>query len=177
MDRYVMTEQESAEAFRRIVTTLSEGHVVVATGDLPARLDLWLKRDHMSASDSPAAHPRPNIQSAYAAPRNETEQTIAELWQQLLGVERVGINDNFFDLGGHSLLATRLVARLRDTFNVSLPLQKFFEAPSVAGLALAISSLNADLENVEKLRILELLAELSDEEVDVSLKKIKSPPA
>ncbi|HKG23469.1 MAG TPA: SDR family NAD(P)-dependent oxidoreductase, partial [Blastocatellia bacterium] len=173
MDRYAMTEQESMEAFRRIVTAVGGGHVVVATGDLPARLDLWIKRDHMSAADSSAAHPRPNIQSAYVAPRDEMERAIAELWQEMLGVERVGINDNFFDLGGHSLLATRLVARLRDRFNASLPLQKFFEAPSVAGLALAISNLNAEIEGVEKSRLLELLAGLSDEEVDTDLKKRK----
>ncbi|HVF90714.1 MAG TPA: SDR family NAD(P)-dependent oxidoreductase [Blastocatellia bacterium] len=173
MDRYVMTEQESTEAFRRIVTTAGGGHVVVATGDLTARLDLWIRRDHTSAADSPAAHPRPQIQGAYAAPRNEMERDIAELWQEILGVERVGIKDNFFDLGGHSLLATRLVARLRDLFNVSLPLQKFFEAPSVAGLAQAISDLKTELDDVERSRILELLAGLSDEEVDTDLKKRK----
>ncbi len=173
MDRYTMSEQQSREAFRRIITMVPEGHVVVATGDLPARLDLWTGLGHASSSDSPSVHPRPSIRSAYAAPRNETEQAIAELWKQMLGVDAVGIYDNFFDLGGHSLLATRLVARLRDMFKVNLPLQKFFEAPHVAGLASAVASFEAEQEEAEKSEILELLAGLSDEEIETELNKRK----
>jgi acyl carrier protein len=67
------------------------------------------------------------------------EQAIAELWQQLLGVEQVGIHDNFFtDLGGHSLLATQVISRLRNIFQVELSQQHFFETSTVAELALAI---------------------------------------
>ena len=54
------------------------------------------------------AHPRPDLSSDYVVPGNPTEETIAGIWQELLGVEKVGIHDNFFELGGHSLLATSL---------------------------------------------------------------------
>ncbi|MBV9927472.1 MAG: AMP-binding protein, partial [Acidobacteria bacterium] len=75
----------------------------------------------------------------YVAPRDETETRIAAVWAEVLGVERVGVNDNFFDLGGHSLLATQVVARLRREFNITLPLRSLFESPDVAGLALAVA--------------------------------------
>jgi acyl carrier protein len=71
----------------------------------------------------------------YMAPRNETEERLVAIWQELLGRERVGVNDHFFDLGGHSLLTTRLLSRLRDAFGVEVPLPAFFEEPTVAALA------------------------------------------
>ena len=74
----------------------------------------------------------------YAAPRNEQEQEIAEIWQNLLGIEQVGIHDNFFELGGHSLLATQVISRLRDAFQVELQLQQFFEVQTIAGLSESI---------------------------------------
>ncbi len=76
--------------------------------------------------------------SDHAAPRNQTEEVIAEIWADVLGVERVGINDNFFDLGGHSLMAARLISRLRDALRIELPLRRLFEEPTVAELAESI---------------------------------------
>ena len=56
---------------------------------------------------------------------------VAEIWQQLLGIEKVGIHDNFFELGGHSLLATQVIARLRKAFSVEFPMASLFERPTV----------------------------------------------
>ncbi|WP_369050299.1 amino acid adenylation domain-containing protein [Burkholderia gladioli] len=74
-------------------------------------------------------------QAEYEAPQGETEQTIAALWAELLGVERVGRHDNFFALGGHSLLATRMLARLRESFGHDVSIRTLFEAPTVSQLA------------------------------------------
>ena len=73
--------------------------------------------------------------SAYEAPRTPTESALAAVWQELLGVERVGINDDFFALGGHSLLATRCASRIHEELGVSVPVRVLFQAPTVARLA------------------------------------------
>ena len=78
-----------------------------------------------------------NIQRShdFVRPRTETEKALAAIWTELLNVENIGINDDFFDLGGHSLLAIRAVSRIRDVFEVDLQIQTLFENPTIAGLS------------------------------------------
>jgi acyl carrier protein len=68
-------------------------------------------------------------------PRTPAEQALAAIWSEVLGVERVGVDDNFFDLGGHSLLAMQVVSRAREFFGVEVPLAKLFDHPTLAGQA------------------------------------------
>jgi len=81
--------------------------------------------------------PEPERQAGgeYVGPGNETEELLCRMWEEVLGLEKVGVEDNFFELGGHSLLATQLISRVRSTFEVDFPLQMLFERPTIAALA------------------------------------------
>ncbi|MDZ8086287.1 MAG: amino acid adenylation domain-containing protein [Nostoc sp. DedQUE12b] len=70
----------------------------------------------------------------YVAPRSQVEELLAQIWAKVLGKEQVGVHDNFFELGGHSLLATVLTSRIRDTFQIDLPVSNLFEAPTIEQL-------------------------------------------
>jgi acyl carrier protein len=99
-----------------------------------------LPRNANGKVDRSALPPAPGrAQGAgFVPPRSALEASLAAIWERVLGVERVGVNDDFFALGGHSLKATRVVASLRDTFGVELPVRSLFEAPTVARQAVAI---------------------------------------
>jgi FkbM family methyltransferase len=90
----------------------------------------------------PAPDPvQAELRHDYVAPRTATEKRVAEIWADLLYIDKVGIHDNFFDLGGHSLLATQVMSRLRETFNVEVRLRSLFEQPTLAGLAERVDTL------------------------------------
>ncbi|HKR21284.1 MAG TPA: phosphopantetheine-binding protein, partial [Pyrinomonadaceae bacterium] len=92
---------------------------------------------------------RPALPTAYAGATNPIEQSILDIWQEILGISQIGIHDNFFELGGHSLLATQIVSRLRQAFEVQVPLRTIFENPTTVELAAAIEDiLIAEAEKV-----------------------------
>jgi acyl carrier protein len=72
------------------------------------------------------------------APRNDTEKKLAKIWQQILGVERIGIKDNFFELGGHSLKATNLISKIQKEFDIDIGLREIFRVPTLEGIAQCI---------------------------------------
>jgi acyl transferase domain-containing protein len=170
--------EEGVEAFRRILEW-APGQVVVSTADLQARLDQWINLDSVRDAAEPAPeafqsqHVRPNLSTQYVAPRNPMEQTIAQVWQELLGVAPVGVFDRFFELGGHSLLAIQLVSRLRSAFQVELPVQRLFEAPTIAQLAESIERSRGAVQSDEQVvaELLELVEGLSESELEELLKQ------
>ena len=105
------------------------------------------------------------LEETFVAPRNPMERQIADIWSEVLKVDRVGIDHDFFDLGGHSLLAAQVMARVRDIFNVDLPFGSLLAKPTVANMAEAIVQYQVDAAEREDLRAaLEGLDELSEDE-------------
>ncbi|HEX6288074.1 MAG TPA: amino acid adenylation domain-containing protein [Herpetosiphonaceae bacterium] len=100
----------------------------------------------------------PGLEQArtYVAPSTPEEEIMAEIWAEILGLEQVGIHDNFFSIGGHSLLATRLIARTRSVFHVELTLSAIFEAPTIAQMVDVVEDL-----------LVEKLASLSEDEIQL----------
>jgi amino acid adenylation domain-containing protein len=88
----------------------------------------------------PPGHLRPGSGESYVAPRTPIEELLANIWSEVLAVERVGVDDNFFALGGHSLLATQVVSRIKETLHADIGLDALFEAPTVADLAHVIKA-------------------------------------
>ncbi|HEU0078865.1 MAG TPA: condensation domain-containing protein, partial [Longimicrobiaceae bacterium] len=94
----------------------------------------------------PGLQPRPETGTRYVAPAGELEERMAELWQDLLGFERIGAHDDFFSLGGHSLMATQLVMRVQGEFRADVSLDTVFEVPTVAGMAQRVAALRDDVD-------------------------------
>ena len=166
---------EGVEALSRILST-ELPQVAVSTMDLLAQLappapepeGTTEQEDEPEAKESAQPlHTRPALGNAYVAPRDERERAIADIWQELLGVEQVGVNDNFFELGGHSLLAVQFISRLRAVLPAELTLRHLFESPTIAGLAekIAPAEAPADPEEDRLEDVLSMIERLSESEV------------
>jgi len=84
---------------------------------------------------------RPDLQEAFVAPRSQSEEMVAGIWSNVLGLERIGVYDSFFELGGHSLLVVQIISRIREVFEVELPVRSLFEVPTIAGLTELIETI------------------------------------
>ena len=169
-----MTPGEGVQVFTRALTSAHrQPQLITSTKEIHAAIEFVRSytRDQimreMKRSYTPGVkHARPNVQNAYVAPRNEPEMQIAEVWQDMLGIDQVGCFDNFFELGGDSLLATQLIANLGDMFQIELPLRALFEAPTIAELAVSIVQKQAEQMDSESLAT--ILAELGETEALVN---------
>ena len=101
---------------------------------------------------------------SFVAPRDAFEDVIAEVWRDVLRIERIGVHDNFFELGGHSLLAAQVVARLSRLVRVEVPLRRMFDSPTVAELAMDLVQLNGGSAEKTLEQILQDVEALPDEE-------------
>jgi acyl transferase domain-containing protein/thioesterase domain-containing protein len=116
-------------------------------GDISTGIDNGTRPEQMpdprltGEYDSVALHERPVLPTTYVAPRDRIEQTLADIWQQVLGIEQVGIHDDFFELGGDSLQAVQALARIRDALPVELSPHCLLRSPTIAGLTQVIAAL------------------------------------
>jgi amino acid adenylation domain-containing protein len=113
---------------------------------------------------------RPELEQKYEGPETATQRVMAKIWEEVLGIEQVGIKDNFFELGGHSLLATQVVSRLKDAFQVEIALRSLFESPTVEGLVEKMVQLEQQTGDFEEIaHILLELEHLSEDEARIML--------
>ena len=125
-------------------------------------------------------HARPSLSTPFVATRTETEKSITAVWEHLLGISPIGVHDKFFELGGHSLLAIQLLARLREIFELDLPVQQIFEAPTIAQLAESIDNRKKAAVSTSTIgdtkldEMLKLVENLSDAELESLLKEADS---
>jgi NAD(P)-dependent dehydrogenase (short-subunit alcohol dehydrogenase family)/acyl carrier protein len=139
--------EEGKEVFRRILSMAYMPQLVISTGKLQNRIEQWIALESLPDTKSSkkrelsSKHVRPEVSAAYVAPRNKNEQAVVEIWQELLGIKRIGIDDDYFELGGDSLLAAQIIFRLRENFEMEFPLFRFFETPTIAGLTELIETI------------------------------------
>lgn len=162
---------QSIEHLLHLATT----QVIVSSEPLTEgwnKLEALLNTASARTESRPITHyPRPTLRVAYVAPRTPAEQSIAQIWRELLGVDQIGAHDSFLALGGDSLLAVRLISRLRDVFNQNVPLRLIFEASTVAELAKAIEPQSSETEDSELAEIMSMLEQLSEEDAEQELRK------
>lgn len=137
---------QGRDVFFRVLSRNTSPQIAVSTKELNGLIQEASKFTQKQILEEmlihqPLAYPRPNVQTPFVAPRNQTESTIAEALQQLLGISEIGIHDDFFELGGHSLLALQLISRVREFFSVEMKMRSLFEAPTVAGLSEMVEQL------------------------------------
>ncbi len=117
------------------------------------------------------------VETAFVTPRTPTEELLANIWAEVLGLERVSIHDNFFDLGGHSLQATQIVSRLRSTFAVELPVRCIFECPTLALLAEKLAQTKLEHEEPQEItQLLQALEQMSEEDARKMLEDNRARP-
>ncbi|HYO14086.1 MAG TPA: amino acid adenylation domain-containing protein [Thermoanaerobaculia bacterium] len=127
---------EPGEMRERLAASLPEAMIpswFLVLDELPRTLNGKVDR---RALPRPEAGSR--LQEGFVAPRTPVEELLAQIWAEVLRLDRIGIHDSFFELGGHSLLATQVLSRIRQALEVDLPLRVLFRAPTVAGLAQAV---------------------------------------
>ncbi|MGB7243720.1 MAG: beta-ketoacyl synthase N-terminal-like domain-containing protein [Sulfitobacter sp.] len=129
---------EGSDAFFRALAS-SAPQVIVSSLDLDL-LTAQVAESSAVPESSEQTFQRPELDSEYAAPANDIEEKLASIWQDLLGVDQVGVEDSFFDLGGHSLIAVRLFAQVRKAYSVDFPISVLFEAPTIRKCAEMIAA-------------------------------------
>jgi acyl carrier protein len=109
---------------------------------------------------------RPELSQTFVAPRSATEELLAEIWSEILGVEKIGIHDNFFHLGGHSLRVIQVVSRIRQTFDLEISVRHLFQNPTISKLIEVMAELAGSFEVIDEIaRTIREISQLSAEQV------------
>ncbi|MEH2206133.1 MAG: SDR family oxidoreductase [Nostoc sp.] len=146
LEKLRMTWQEGIEVFSRVLSLTKTPQIVVSAGELQPRIEQWIKRGFLqnkessNSRDSLSLHSRANLQNEYVPASNNVEQIVATTWQKVLGIEKIGIYDNFFDLGGSSLIGVEVISQLQKQLNTHIPIISIYERPTISSLAEFLSN-------------------------------------
>jgi len=153
LDELAIRADEGEEVFRRVLSISMVPQIVISTGNLKNRIKRYIIQSpnikHKSSgeqSSSSPRHKRMDLSTEYVVPENEIQTKVANVWQNMLGIENVGIQDNFFELGGHSLLATQIISRFYKLWNIQVPLRQFFDSPTIESIAIIVEGLVREAE-------------------------------
>jgi len=148
--------QDGVEAFQRILAQATVPQIIVSTRDVRilqryARelFTLFIKDDHADEG-APGEH-SPHVQAASLAPRSELEKGIQHVWQTVLGLNQLSIHANFFEIGGDSVMILQMIKLIHDRFRVTIPMHLFFQKPTIAGFAEAVSQLQMGAVGQDKM--------------------------
>jgi acyl carrier protein len=165
---FSMSAEEGSHVFEKILNNPFVPQMIISTGDLNARLQQWV----FSGPGEPAKevsdgnrYQRPPIKTPFVEPSTEIEKSLCNIWQEMLGIEAAGVDDDFFELGGHSLLATQLIARLRTELALELSLENIFETPTVRQMAAFVDSRQTMVEPLEEVtRLAQRIKQMTPEQ-------------
>jgi acyl transferase domain-containing protein len=137
ISQLAITGEELERVFDKILSVTDAEQVIISTADLYARIAKISERNHSDNSEQSSENPheRPNLQTPYAAPENEMEHIIADLWAKAFGIEKVGVYDNFFELGGDSLIAIHVVNQIKKQLKRDVPAVSLYQTLNIRGMA------------------------------------------
>jgi surfactin family lipopeptide synthetase A len=171
---YVVREELEVALSSRTLHTYLQGKLpdymipshFVALEALPLNANGKVDRRALPLPDQAALEP----EVSFVAPRTPAEEVVAKIWVDILGVQQVGLFDDFFAIGGHSLLATQVISRLNSAFQIELPLRSLFEARTVDALICEIVRIHGEREIIEEIaQVLKEIECLTEDEVEQQL--------
>jgi NAD(P)-dependent dehydrogenase (short-subunit alcohol dehydrogenase family)/acyl carrier protein len=151
--------EEGLDALSRILGAPYVPQIIIGTSDLGALIEEAKPTVKKATKDEPAedgsqktpAYSRPSLSTPYEEPANEVERAIVDIWRGILGIDQIGVNDDFTALGGNSLLAVQTVANIADAFQVDLPIESFFKRTTARGVAETVLELLVSMAGEETL--------------------------
>ncbi len=161
MDEEGISAEELCSVFDRIIGCSEVAQLIVSTRDLgelikkgmihtrPIELENDPQQQDKKLITPTVLHPRPNLSVEYQAPNGSVQTKIASIWQNILGIEKIGVDDNFFELGGDSVISIRIAGALKDEFDIEVPVVQLFEAPTIKALAGFFAANEADTSDID----------------------------
>lgn len=167
-DGMYICPEEGVEVLKLILSQGMMSNMIISVGDLKQRIDRWIKGNNTKHKNNPEI--RQERTEPYEKPETELEQKIADIWSEMVGVEPIGLDDNFFEIGGNSLLASQVIYRMRAELSLDMPIKEFFETPTIREIAEKIKCNNDNEKRIAE--ALNMVKALTGTEVKKLLEEV-----